>query len=349
MRILFIITNLSSGGAERVLVNLANYFSKFHKIAILKFDENEPFYKIDNEVEIINLPFEKKGFNFFRIFRKIKAQSSVMKDFDIVISFMNTTNILSIISNFSAKKPLIISEHTSFYKNKFNLLNLLIKFFYKKADALTVLTKEDFKEFDFVKNKFIMPNPMFNLQNEVKFEKENLIIFVGRLTAIKDPKTFLNALSLVDRDLLKNYKIQVIGDGDLKNDLEKFALSLNLNIEFLGNVSNVSKIYKKAKIIISSSIAEGLPNVLMESIYFEVARISTKTRGAAELIKDNFDGLLCEISNPNDMALKIECLIKDEELRLNLIKNANLKKEIFKIENIYKKWMEIIKNLKVKI
>ncbi|WP_415271195.1 glycosyltransferase, partial [Campylobacter ureolyticus] len=44
-----------------------------------------------------------------------------------------------------------------------------------------------------------------------------------------------------------------------------------------------------------------------------------KQGGAAELIKDNFDGLLCEISNPNDMALKIECLIKDENLRSNLV------------------------------
>lgn len=348
MKILFIITNLNSGGAERILANLANHFSKFHEVCILKFDENRSFYKIYDEVELINLAFEKKGFNPFRVFKKIKAQSKIMKEFDFVISFMNTTNILSIISNFSAKKPLIISEHTSFYKNKFNLLNLLIKFFYKKADALTVLTKEDFDEFDFIKNKFIMPNPMFDLPNKLEFKKENLIIFVGRLTPIKDPKTFIKALSLVDKNLLKNYKIQIIGDGEQKKDLENLALNLNLNTEFLGNLYDISKIYKKAKIIVSSSLKEGLPNVLMESIYFEVARISTKTRGAKELIKDGFDGLLCEISKPEDLALKIELLLKDENLRSNLVKNANLKKEIFKIENIYKKWISIIDSLRIK-
>ena len=346
MKILFIITTLDSGGAERVLVNLANYFSQFHEISVLRFDDKDPFYRLCDMVKLIDLPFERKGFRLFRILKKIRAQSKIMKDFDLIISFMNTTNILSVISNFSTKKPLIISEHGSFYKNEHTFINLLIKIFYKKASALTVLTKADFDEFDFVKNKFIMPNPMFDIAQETGFKKENLIIFVGRLTAIKDPKTFLNALSLVDKDLLKNYKIQMVGDEDLKNDLEKFTLSLNLNIEFLGNVSNVNEIYKKAKIIVSSSLIEGLPNILMESIYFEVARISTKTRGAAELIKDNFDGLLCEISNPNDMALKIECLIKDENLRSNLVKNANQKREIFKIENIYKKWMEIIDSVK---
>ena len=346
MKILFIITTLDSGGAERVLVNLANYFSQFHEISVLRFDDKDPFYRLCDRVNLIDLPFERKGFRLFRILKKIRAQSKIMKDFDLIISFMNTTNILSVISNFSTKKPLIISEHGSFYKNEHTFINLLIKNFYKKASALTDLTKADFDEFDFVKNKFIMPNPMFDIAQETGFKKENLIIFVGRLTAIKDPKTFLNALSLVDKDLLKNYKIQMVGDGDLKNDLEKFALSLNLNIEFLGNVSNVNEIYKKAKIIVSSSLIEGLPNILMESIYFEVARISTETRGAAELIKDNFDGLLCEISNPNDMALKIECLIKDENLRSNLVKNANQKREIFKIENIYKKWMEIIDSVK---
>lgn len=341
MKILFIITNLQSGGAERVCANLANYFCKFHQVGILKFDTKDSFYKIDNNAKLISLNYEKKGFKPFRIFKKITTQAKIMREFDAVISFMNSTNILAIISNFFAKKPLIISEHTS-YENCGKILKILRKIFYKNADFLTVLTKKDYELFDFVKNKKVIYNPMFG-DFPKKFDKKNIIIFVGRLISLKGCEIFLKSINKVDKNLLSNWEIKVLGDGELKSNLENLSLKLGLNVEFLGNVNEISQFYEKARILVSSSFIEGLSNVLIESIFFEICRISTKTQGPKELIKDNFDGFLCEIGDFNEIAKKIEILIKDENLRLKMVENAKLRQNEFKIEEIYKKYDEILK------
>lgn len=339
MKILFIITNLQNGGAERVCVNLANYFCKFYEVSILKFDEENSVYPVEKDVNLINLNLKKRGFNPFRIIKKIIAQKNFMSQNDICISFMNSTNILAIISNFFAKKPLIITEHTS-YENCGFFLKIARRIFYPKADFLTLLTKKDLELFNFVKNKAVIYNPVFGDFSQ-KNDKKNLIIFVGRLIPLKGCDIFLKALKNVDKDLLYNWEIKILGDGEIKKELENLALKFNLNVEFLGNVKEISQFYKKAKIIVSTSLIEGLPNVLIESIFFEVARISTKTRGANELIKDGFDGLLCEIGSYEEIAKSIEILIKKEKFRQILVENAKLRQKEFEIEEIKKSWEKI--------
>ncbi|EFN2815762.1 glycosyltransferase family 4 protein, partial [Campylobacter coli] len=52
MKISFIIATLNSGGAERVLVTLANALCKEHEVSIIKFHAGESFYKLENEVKV---------------------------------------------------------------------------------------------------------------------------------------------------------------------------------------------------------------------------------------------------------------------------------------------------------
>ena len=73
MKVLFIISTLQAGGAERVMSLLASYFAKFHDVTLLKFDTKPPFYELDERIKLIDLPFPmvKKGF-FANLIRRVK-------------------------------------------------------------------------------------------------------------------------------------------------------------------------------------------------------------------------------------------------------------------------------------
>lgn len=348
MKILFVISSLGKGGAERVLQVLANKFVKENEVKIIKFDDFEPFYKFDENIEIINLNLGTQNLGFFgnisKRFNKIFALRNELKksDADIVISFLDNTNILSILANIGIKKKLIITEHIN-YNFLRGFWRILRRFTYPYANGLTVLTKYDYERYTYVENRTIMPNPMFEITQNSEFKKENVIIAPGRLIKHKAFDIFLYALKKVDKELLKNWRVIIAGDGDERENLQNLAKYLNLDVHFAGFVKNIDEYYKKSKIVVVTSRAEGFCNILMESIYFDIARISTDCiAGPSELIKDGFDGFLCEVDNINQIAQKLQILMQDENLQNDFVKNANLRRDDYSIDTISQKWLKFI-------
>ena len=177
---------------------LASYFAKFHDVTLLKFDTKPPFYELDERIKLIDLPFPmvKKGFfaNLIRRVKKFFYQRNLIKNggFDVIISSMDSTNINVILSNLFINKPLFISEHASAYFFKGRGWLFLRRMLYPLASGLTVLTKEDYDYYNFVKNKTVMYNPMFEVQKQ-GLPKENIILFVGRLVSLKGCDVFLSS------------------------------------------------------------------------------------------------------------------------------------------------------------
>ena len=100
MKIALVISSLGKGGAERVLSVLANYFCEQHDVCVIKFDAEEPFYKISPKVRVLNLDLGvgERGIlgNFTKRFNKIFALRKILKrrEFDVVISFWTTPTCL---------------------------------------------------------------------------------------------------------------------------------------------------------------------------------------------------------------------------------------------------------------
>ncbi|NLY04157.1 MAG: glycosyltransferase family 4 protein, partial [Campylobacter sp.] len=218
MKVLFVISTLGKGGAERVASVLASRFAKDHETYILKFDSKEPFYELDSRVKVRNLSqgVDDKGVigNLKKRFDKIFDIRKVLKggNFDIVISFLDTTNILTILANFGLNYKLIATEHNSYDLLDKKLFAFLRNLAYKKVDLLTVLSKSDLLYYSkFVKNCEVIYNPFFgNLTQNT--DKENIILSVARLEKVKGFDTMLKALSKIDPKLLKEYKVLIAGD-----------------------------------------------------------------------------------------------------------------------------------------
>ena len=332
MKLLFVITSLENGGAERVCASLANYFSKENEVEILYFS-GEIFYEISSKVKLNKFT---RNSRIPRLPAKLLAIRKHTKDADCVISFMDSTNILSIIATAFLGRKLIISEHSAhdFVGLKWRVLR---RIFYPFATALTVLSRSDFNYYSFVKNKAIIYNPSI-FKPSFGGQKEKLIIFVGRLEPVKGCDIFLRALALLRLD---DFKLLVLGDGSQKKNLQSLSEKLDLkNLEFLGSVSDIQNYYKKAKIIVSSSRFEGLGNALIESAFFDCIRVATPTAGALELLEDGKNGFISSDFSEQALAKAILKALSADE---SVLENTRAESEKFRLENIAAKWWELIK------
>lgn len=353
MKISFIIATLGSGGAERVLTTLANELCKKCEVNIIKFNQEDCFYPLDKKVSVQSLNAFKFNNLYNKIlsrFKKFFALKKAMKESksDVFISFLDSTNIACIVANFGLKTPLIISEHSTQSYLKPKIWRVLRRIFYPYAQALTVLSKSDKSYYErFVKKVVVLFNPChFVAQNEDN-QKENCVIFVGRLDKNKNATLFLKAVAKLPKHLQSQYEFIVVGEGDEKENLKQLALNLGIKVNFLGKVQNIQDVYKKAKILCLCSFVEGLPTVLIESLFFKVARISTDYENSAQdLIHDAKDGFIVPKDDEVAMREKLELLMNDENLRLSLVDEAFKRCKDFNTTHITQKWLGLIEEVR---
>lgn len=351
MKIAMVISALGKGGAERVLSVLANFFCRENEVCVIKFDADEPFYALDPKIELISLDLGVGDLGVFgnikKRYDKILALHRLLKSrkFDVVISFLDNTNVLTLIANLGVGQKIIVSEHTNHRFLKSPIWRALKRIFYPRAAGLSVLSKFDLDHYTYVQNRVIMPNPMFEISHakDARPPKENIILAAGRLNVYKGFDVLLKALALIDFNLLKEWKVVIAGDGEERKSLESLAAKLRLNVQFIGFVRDIESLYERAKIVVVTSKMEGFCNILMESIFFGTARISTDCiAGPSELISDGIDGFLCPVGDSASIAKKLEILMSDEKLRERLVQNASKREESFKIETIGQRWLDFI-------
>ncbi len=124
-KILFIISDLESGGAQRVLSNICNNLvKKNYSVKILLLSDGKAFYKLDSEIKVIHLDLLNKSISFIgKIYNNIQRIIKIRKIIvdqnpHCVISFINNTNILSIIANLGLKNKIIVSERNNPFEQK---------------------------------------------------------------------------------------------------------------------------------------------------------------------------------------------------------------------------------------
>ena len=180
MKICLAISTMSSGGAERNISMLANHFSKNNDVFILTLQGNKKsFYNIDNKVKIIELDLIKNTKNFFlKLINLIKRIYIIALQLnkhkpDVLISFLETTNITLIISSLfiSSVKVRIVSDRNNPNKSERPTIITILKFlFYRFSDHIVLQTRKIKKNYKFVKkNKIkIIPN---TISEKIKLKK----------------------------------------------------------------------------------------------------------------------------------------------------------------------------------
>jgi len=174
------------------------------------------------------------------------------------------------------------------------------------------------------------------------------ILFVGRLTKQKSVEILLKAIKILKNKYSKNLKIAIVGDGELKENLNNLTVELGVNreVEFLGVRKDVKELMVSSKIFVLPSRWEGFGLVIIEAMSNMLPVIASNVGGIPELIEDGKDGILVPPENPKALARAINNLLENEELREKLSKAAYKKvRERYSIDTYSVHMLDFYKSL----
>ncbi|NQX38577.1 Glycosyltransferase involved in cell wall bisynthesis [Pedobacter steynii] len=194
--------------------------------------------------------------------------------------------------------------------------------------------------------KFNPDRSFGSLRAEFDIDEETLIVgYIARITAQKDPFTFIEAIAKVPDEL--NVKFLIVGDGDLK--IQTVALAERLKVMhkviFSGFRQDIPDLLSIFDIYCLPSLWEGLPIGLLEAMAMRKATISSAVNGTKEVIEDGVNGLLIEPKDAVGLRNAILRLVTEKPLRESLAKQAeiavkkdySISKMTLQIEDLYKK------------
>ena len=278
-KILFIIPNLSAGGAEKVMSFLAQNISKENfkvKLVVIGYKKDTAYDVSNIETIYLNKAHVSKAFN--SILKLVHSEKP-----DLVLSSLSHLNAIMGYISFLTPKTIFIGRETIVHSAqqvftgnaslKSKIIDLIYYFGYKGLRKLISQSqdmKNDLVEKQGFKNDKIVTinNPVslnFNVKSKIPELKAGIkFITVGRLTEKKGHARILKILSRLEI----SFKYTIIGEGQEKNNIVELAKELNLidNINYIPFTEKVNEYLTSSHIYLQGSFVEGFPNALIESI-----------------------------------------------------------------------------------
>lgn len=189
----------------------------------------------------------------------------------------------------------------------------------------------------------VINNPLsYDIVKDIN-TKENVILFVGRLTGNKQCDYVIKAWNIIASEY-PDWKLIIAGDGYLKKYCESLVVYRNQTI-FKGQC-NPESLYKRAKIFCMASSFEGWGMVLTEAMSNGVVPIAFNTfPSVSDIVDDGVNGVLVEPYNIKKYAKSIAQLIDNRSLRESLATNALEKMQLFTPSKIVDNWLDLFRSL----
>ncbi|MEZ4753689.1 MAG: glycosyltransferase family 4 protein [Bdellovibrionota bacterium] len=367
MKILLIISSLGPGGAERILTILANNWVKFgNQVSICTFDseKTKAFYKVDAQVNLIPLDcaaskssFLKSLQNFITIPKKLRMLVKQLKP-EIIISFMDQTNLLCLYSLRKTDIPLVVSERISpAHSTLSNLLpdfigrplnSIARNFLYPYAHSIIVQTNEGKAQLPkkLKAKTLVIPNPVLIETEEATSHllKKPCILAIGRLSKQKGFDRLIQAFATIS-SRHPEWNLYIFGEGSDRTKLSELVNELNLEAKIFlpGLTKTPNNIMQQADLFALSSRYEGFPGVLCEALANALPVLSNDCpTGPKDIIAHQENGLLAKREDFQDFVDKLELLINQPELRQRLSSKAPEVLTDFSLDKILALWASVL-------
>ena len=283
IRIIYVIGQLSKGGAERQLYETVKGIDKerFEPIVVSLSQDDYWADKIRKlGIELIETP-RKKHIEFSRLFKLIKIFRE--KRPDIVHTYLFSANSYGRIAAILTKVPVVIasernlpeigkdkSRHQIFMDKLFSLFSHgIICNSYIAAETLVTKYSFDTQKVFTVHNGIdVSPYLEESSKNQKKVAQE-VVGTVGRLAIAKNHRLFLDmAKNIIDKSDNKDIKFLIVGEGALRDELKRYSqhLGIESKVVFTGQKNDVSDLLQMIDVFVLSSNWEGLSNAIMEAM-----------------------------------------------------------------------------------
>jgi glycosyltransferase involved in cell wall biosynthesis len=167
-------------------------------------------------------------------------------------------------------------------------------------------------------------------------------IFVGRLTPNKSPFLFISTLVAANYILGRKTRALIVGKGSMAKEVKKFVRDLHLDAEFIDWVESphdLANLYRQAKCLICTSYSEGGPRVVAEALACGVSVITTRVGLAAELVRDDENGFICDW-DAAEIGKRLAQIASDDSLSVRLSENAPRAVQRFEKKRVIKEYAE---------
>ncbi|PWA08451.1 glycosyltransferase family 4 protein [Flavobacterium laiguense] len=361
MKLLYIVPKLNNeGGVARVLSLKLNYLIENFGYEVHVLTQNQGsfplFYSFHEKIFFHDMMLEGTIFSFLNSFRKsLKSKvETIQPDVIVVcdnglkgyiIPFILSVNIPIIFECHGSKyieesylKTNLISKLTSFLKYKFK------DFSANKFSKVVALSNEGLDEWN-VTNGLVISNPSWIKSEKVLDLKPKKVIAIARNSYEKG----LDRLLIIWREIVKkhpDWTLDIYGDSvtDLKHTILKLGLESNVILN--EPVKNISEKYLSSSVCIMTSRSEGFPMVLLEAMASGLPCVAYDCPcGPRAIIDEGKNGFLIEDGNVDSFVQKLELLIEDENLRIQMAVNAQENVKKYDLESTMQQWKSLFESL----
>ena len=352
--IIFILPDLETGGAERIVTTIANHLPRdqFSPSILLLRKEGAYLDFLKSDIEVIDIKTPRIRHSLKPILLEIRKRKPdiVFSGFGEVNAYLSLFTKLFPNTKFIARETNIVSQHVTRKE---------IRFFYKFYNGYDkiIAQSQDMAQ-DLIKNFGIKKNKLVKINNPVDldFIEEKLklserpaafshhhknVVAIGNLSARKG---FDNLLKVFSRLKNQNILLHILGDGKDREMLLQMKNLLGLDhVIFHGKQNNPYQYLKYADLFILSSRYEGFPNVLLEAGVCGVYSLANNCPGGInEIILDQINGETANIEDYDDFADKIKHTVYKNNQKENIKESI---KSRFSKEIILKKYENLLLNL----
>jgi glycosyltransferase involved in cell wall biosynthesis len=364
MRVTLVISSFGAGGAERVMAVMANHWAEHGRevTLITLASAREDFYPLHPCIDRIGL--EATGgssnviaaaWNNLQRLKRLRQEIRASRP-DFVLSFIDTTNVLTLAATLGLRVPVIVSEHTDPRQHTIGFIwKGLRQLLYRRATAIVVLTegiRSWAEQFGHRHRVHVIPNPVSVPAEECSDSQDRIhpggtIAAIGRLTPLKGFDFLLKAFARCARRH-SEWSLVILGEGEERGRLEALTIQLGIKdrVKMPGLTPNPFKLLRGADLFILSSHYEGFPMALLEAMACGLAVIAADCpSGPREIIRDGIDGVLVRPGNVDSLAAAMDRLMADRSVRQGLGKRAIEVVERFSTEKVMKMWDELFSNI----
>lgn len=341
MKVALLIPKLTTGGAQRVIVNLANGLSrKNYEVDVVVDNKRGRFCsKLSNEVTLADLNAQ----GILPIWPRVSALSDYLSSEqpDVLFSALSHANVAALIAkktNRNCDTRIVVSNHcpSKFYYRKQPKVRAtlqLVKRTYPWADGIIVVSKgaaEDLhrltniprEQIDIVYNPVVTEELIEKSREDPKHEwlqqdSSPVVMSMGGMEEVRSrQKNFdllLEAFKATIQDL-PSMKLTILGKGDDRKRLEEKAkcLSIGDNVSFPGFVENPFSFLRNSSVFVLPSRYEGFGNVIVEAMACGCPVVATNCNsGPAEILGYGEYGKIVSVEDPDEMSSALRSTLEN--------------------------------------
>lgn len=360
IKILYLITGLTAGGAEIMLKRIVFKLNpkKYEIIVCSLINETDLVNSIKKNVKKIYILNNRTLQDCFSALIQVRKIIQIENP-HILHCFMPHANLIGRFAAIGFRCKVISSLWVVLLKKKYlnffdNLTQRLVDLYTVNSNSLqkfaikcglnSIKIKVVESGLDF--EKFRSDNKPEELKKELNLFNLPILTMIAHLRKQKDYPTMIHALAYLQKEIEVNFLLCGYGNQfeDETQKIKQLIKDLNLkNVKLLGFREDIPDILAITDIWVSSTLYEGQSNSLLEAMAMKKPIITTNIPENAEVVRNGIEALLVPIKSPKILAYTIKKLINDKTLAKELAENAykrvkkkyHINNTIMKLQQIY--------------